>query len=213
MRLFPLGPRSPRLSVPELLENAQWHGTDREDWVTDTRSSGLPIHSGTADAAVDRMKFLTEYGGAEKSLYYPVHLSDVLDEEPSPDPVANAADVVYSRRRGLEPTDSVRETASYSRYAVHLKDDPFLLADEMSKGRSISYKNDGEIKGSISHVSPQDGFSTLRDADLGLAKGTGWRPREYFTEAELQAQGFSVRPKMEHPRLFEESSGEYHYNV
>jgi hypothetical protein len=205
MRLFNPGPRNPNLTISDVLENAQWHATNRENWVPDIRAAEMTVHSGSAQAAVERKHMYLDaefnYPIAPKSLPESEHVYEDVE--------ANLADATYLRKKGMQPSDAVKDSIGFPHTVA-----PRAAVTALEEGHSVPYRNEAEDRGSTSYVSPPGGFSTLADADLGLARN--WSPRPYFTDSEMRSQGFLAPyreiPTVENdPRLFEERSpGEYY---
>lgn len=225
-RLFDPGPSDEGVpSVRNLLAQGQWHGTDVENWTQRVRSAGVPVHSGTIQAAQGRGSDL-----------YPVLPRNRMDPSTGfdlyPDDEANFAETRYARKHGLPASHT--SLTSGARYAERWRDEhpgdtrsasdvPTEGVEDLDAGFSIAYRNEAEDVGSVSYISPPGGFSTVDDADLGLAAGTGWRPSPRITQQELrqQAPELVVPPDAQRatrdPRLFEEvdvrgESGYYHHS-
>jgi hypothetical protein len=198
MRLFDPGPRNPNLRISDLLENAQWHATDRQGWAENIHSAGVPVHSGTARAALER--------GTGRDVFHPVVPGSPREDTIS-DRAANAADAMYQAREGKEASLSVRASASGELA------NPRHVAS-LEAGESLRYRNEYEDDGSEAFVSPPGGFSTLHDADLGLAEGTGWKPKPYTREQVskiAEPEQWGSIDVFADPRLFEQTrSGEFY---
>lgn len=213
--LFPVSEFTDRERKPTLrsfMENAQWHATDVPDWSRGVKEAEVSVHSGTAKAALER-------GGRD---YYPVLPRNVAPGL-TDDIQANLAHAQFDTSRGIEVSDSVRESAgpghraSQPNFGVRQDPDGWVDPDsftadasEMRRGRSLAYVNEGEDVGSTAYVSPPGSFLTAADVDMGLAKG--WKPpREHFTSSEMREQGV-IPPRKAglmgtvgfDPRLFEE---------
>lgn len=202
-RLFDPGPTyDGPLSVRQFMGQAQWHAThEYPRWADDVRAAGVPIHSGTPQAATET--------NASFGARYPVRPRNVTSDVFT-DAEVNKGDATYRAESGLPVSDSVSESASIGRAsATGVRD----AADALARGQSVRYTNAHEDKGSTSFVSPAGSFETLRDTtDFHEVPNA----REYLLPQEARAQGMPVydphedrtnRPSAD-PRLLEGVEGD-----
>ena len=165
-QLFDPGPAvEPKLTLRRFFDRASWHGSENPSLPVGKKPG--PLHSGTLQAAQERRNYIRWPG--EGDHYYPVVPKRVYPTVIDDLEANEAAGTGDSNLYGGEVDPQV--TAAYER------------------GETLPYYNHVEDEGSVSYVSPEGGYSTVHDANLGLAEGTGWRPRASLTPRDIVQSG------------------------
>lgn len=179
-RLFDPGPAvPPRMTVERFLDQASWHGSANPSLPVDKKIG--PLHSGTLRSAQERRNY-TRFPG-EEDFYYPV-----------------VPDRVYPTVIDDLEANEVAGTGDSALYEGEV--DPKVTA-AYRQGETLPYYNHVEDEGSVSYVSPKGSYSTVHDADLGLAEGTGWRPRPYLTKRDIAQAGQAIDDAYADPEQLE----------
>jgi hypothetical protein len=142
--LFDLPDSDPRPhNARAFLDRAQWHATQVPDWTGQIKTANAPVHTGTAQAAADRAAHKGRTGRSELDEFeiHPVVPHEIADMKPLSDDAANSAESDFQFGQRNERTAP------------------------LERGESIPYTNEAEDVGSISHLAPPGGFSTLDEYD------------------------------------------------
>lgn len=179
-QLFDPGPEvSQRMPLGRFFDRASWHGSDNPRLPVEKKVG--PLHSGTLRAAQERRDY-TRFPG-EGDHYYPVVpnrvYSPVLDDLEANEIAGTGNERLYDG--GADP----RARTAFE------------------EGTTLPYYNHVEDEGSTSFVSPEGGYATVHDTDLGLAEGTGWKPRPSLTAREIGWSGAEPVGERERQLQFE----------
>lgn len=129
------------VTVAQFMRRASWHGTGNPNWNRDIKEAGVAVHSGTPQAAADRMGY--------DRLQYPRYAFPIVPKDIRDGPLITDRDANYA----TGTPDPVQDIGAIEDARRSLYED----------GQSVPYVNAHEDVGSTSYVSPPGGFMTLEE--------------------------------------------------